>query len=200
MPPSADEVLTALGDKITFGLGDAVAGAANDLALYRAMLPDFAAEQCSRGLANWIHDRIWARAKANLDDVPDAHFNDRGATHDLWVRTDFRLRAKRHSLTGAIRAYPTPSTLDFISQQTDLFGASTVNLTIGYEWDEPAQQMGDPVISLRDGSFEEVIWMTNLPTSGLAGTVFPIAPMSDSPATPAIDFRGRVDSEGAESQ
>src|ERR1700754_3823314 len=123
--PTPEDVLARLGDKVTIGLGDAIDAARDDLAEYRAALPGFAAEQSARGNANWIHDRIWARAKFNLDDVPEATFVDRGPTHDLWIGMELRLRAKRHNSTGAIRAYPTPSTLDFISQEPDLFGIAT---------------------------------------------------------------------------
>lgn len=196
--PSSDDVLTRLGDKVTTGLGDAIDAARDDLAEYGATFPGFVAEHSARGLANWIHDRIWARAKFNLDDVPEATFIDRGPTHDLWIGMEFRIRSKRHNSTGAIRAYPTVSALDFISQEPDLFGISTLNLTVGYEWGETAQQMGAAVISLRNGSFDEASWVVALPTSadGGSGSIFPMTPTDDAPSTPTIDVHDSNTAEG----
>lgn len=173
-------------------LSAAVLGAREDLGEYRRVTPHFVADHSPRGLANWIHDRIWARGVAELDGVEHVSFVDAGPTREIFVRADFRFRIKRHSLTGAIRSYPTQAALDFVTQETDLFsllGIHTLNLTAGYEWDELARTMGDPVLSLRDGSFENVIWMTILPTVGSAGgtNVAPITPVGDGPTTPVID-------------
>lgn len=89
-------------------------------------------------------------------------------------------------------------TLAFISQEPDLFGIATLNLTVGYEWDEIGQQMGDPVISLRDGSFEEAHWVVTLPTSAGAGSgsIAPIKPTDDAPSTPMIDVHDSDVAEG----
>lgn len=184
-----DEVFDRLGDKIVLGLGDAVADARQDLATYRGSLPEFAATDSPRGRFNWIHDRMWSRAKERLEGVPDVVFVEKGPLHDMWVRTEFRFRFKQHSLLGAVRSYPTTAALQFIAQDPDLFGQSTTNLIAGYEWLSDVQEMGDPVLSLRDGSFEDPIWMVTLPTSGTAalGTVHPIVPNDDAPSIPAID-------------
>lgn len=203
--PGPDEVLEALGDKVVGAISAAVAGAREDLATYRAVFPDFVADQSARGLLNWIHDRMWARAKASLDDVADVAFVDCGPTHDIWVGNGFRLRLKRHSSTGAIRAYPTQSALAFISQEPDLLsliGTVTLNLTAGYEWDELSRTMGEAVISLRDGSFEDVIWMTTLPAESGGASITPIVPTGDGPTTPVIEVPryDTTESEGSNSE
>jgi len=190
--PLSDEVIDALGDKVVAALGAAVIGAKADLAEYRLGMPHFVADHSGRGLANWIHDRIWARIVAELDGVESVSFVDSGPLRELYVGMDFRLRFKRHSPTGAIRSYPTLGALDFITQEPDLFsllGIHTLNLSAGYEWDELARTMGDPVLSLRDGSFEEVIWMTTLPAAGgtAGGTITPISPVTDGPTAPIIE-------------
>lgn len=73
-----------------------------------------------------------------------------------------------------------------------------MNLTVGYEWDEIGQQMGNPVISLRDGSFEEAHWVVTLPTSTGAGSgsIAPIKPTGDAPSTPMIDVHDSDVAEG----
>lgn len=190
--PQPDEVIDALGDKVVAALSAAVLGAKEDLAAYRSAMPHFVADQSPRGLANWIHDRVWARVVAELDDVDQVSFVDAGPTREIYVRADFKIRLKRHSPTGVIRSYPTQSALDFIAQDDDLFsllGIRTLNLTAGYEWDQSDRTMGDPVLSLRDGSFDEVIWMTTLPISGAAadGTITPISPINDGPTAPIIE-------------
>lgn len=200
--PTPDEVLASLGDKTIEALSGAVVGAWEDLAAYRAALPDFAAEQNSSGLAHWIHNRMWARATAALDGVDGVSFVDSGSTREIYIRADFRIRLKRHSLTGAIRSYPTATALDFISQEPDLLtllGITTLNVCVGYEWDEFTRSMGDAVISLRDGSFDEVIWMVDLPTasSGGGAIVSPIVPSGDGPEAPVVEVQ-RGDGEHRE--
>jgi len=193
--PEPDEVIEALGDKVVAALSAAILGAKDDLAEYRQGMPHFVADHSPRGLANWIHDRIWARIVAELDGVESVSFVDSGPLRELYVNADFRLRFKRHSPTGAIRSYPTVGALDFITQEPDLLsliGIRTLNLTAGYEWDDLARTMGEPVLSLRDGSFEDVLWMSTLPAAG--GTITPIKPVTDGPTPPVIEAP-RHDSE-----
>lgn len=186
--PVPEDVIDHIGDKIAFALGDAVNGARDDYCAYRSTFPQFAATDAARVRFGWIHDRVWTRIKEALDGHPDVSFVDRDPTHDMWIRTDFRIRFKMHSLTGAVRSYPTASVLEFVCQEPDLFGVSTINLIAGYEWLPDTQEMGDPVLSLRDGSLEEVAWMITLPTTGGVsnGTVEPII-LLDGPAAPIIE-------------
>jgi hypothetical protein len=197
-----EEVFDRIGDKITLALGDAVEGARDDYQAYRSVFPEHAATDAARVRFGWIHDRMWTRIKASLDDHPDVSFVDRDPIHDMWIRSDFRIRFKVHSLTGAVRSYPTTSALEFICQEPDLFGVSTINLIAGYEWLPDVQEMGDPILSLRDGSFDEVLWMVTLPTTGGAsgGIVAPIVPVGDGPAAPIIEvpaLDGTKDAEEA---
>ena len=153
--PSPDEVLNALGDKVVAGLTEAVDGAREDLRLYRASHPSFVADSSERGLANWIHDRMWARATP-LGDIDRVALVDSGATREIHLGNEFRIRLKRHSHSGAIRSYPTDAALEFIGQdQPDLYsllGIRTLNLTAGYDWDDLTRSIGESVLSLRNGS------------------------------------------------
>lgn len=69
----------------------------------------------------------------------------------------------------------------------------TVNISVGYEWDQVTRSMGNAVISLRDGSFDDVIWITDLPIAPAASgsTVTPILPKGDSPPSPMIEVPGK---------
>jgi hypothetical protein len=200
--PTPDQVLAALGDKVVAGLSMAVASARQDLADYRAVLPHFVADHSGRGLANWIHDRLWAHATIALDGIHNLSCVDSGPSRDIYVGMDFHIRLKRHSSTGAIRSYPTATALDFITQEPDLLtllGITTLNVSVGYEWDDLSRSVGDAVISLRDGSFDDVIWMVDLPSASAAGGagVTPILPTGDGPAAPIIDVP-RIDGQEQE--
>lgn len=203
--PRAGEVIDALGDKVVEALFASIVGAKADLAEYRLSMPNIVADHSSRGLANWIHDRIWARVVAALDGVDHVSFVDSGPLREMYVRLDFKLRFKRHSPTGAIRSYPTEGALDFITQERDLLsliGIRTLNLAAGYEWDELTRTMGEAVLTLRDGSFDDVIWMTTLPAVGgtAGGTITPITPLRDGPTAPVIEVPGydNAESEGTD--
>jgi hypothetical protein len=207
--PSADEVFNGLGDKVAFGLGDIVEGARLDYARYRETLPHVVSRHSARGLANWIHDAMWARALAVFDENPDVTFVDDEPTRDIYIRDEYRLRLKRHSKTGAIQSYPTAAAIDFISQDEDLFaelGSPILNLCAGYEWDRFTRSIGAAVLSLHDGSFKEPLWMVALPFSGTVPVtpVIPITPHDGGPATPVIEVpkvdAARENNEGSEAE
>lgn len=207
--PSAEQVFDALGDKIVNGMASIVLGARADLAEYRQTMPSAANRASNRGLANWIHDAMWDRALTEFDGLSEVSFRDSGVIREIYVFNGgevFRFRLKRHSPTGRISNYPTLGAIEFITQSDDLLtllGISTVNLSVGYEWDRTMRTMGGPVISLRDGSFEDVVWMTDLPIpSGFAaGTVTPMSPNLDAPALPKIDVAGdETETEGTGTQ
>lgn len=207
--PTSDEVLVAMGDKVVAALRVAVDGAKDDLATYRAQQPRWVAEHSNRGLANWIHDRMWAILKAELDGVDGIRLVDTEPVREIRVR-DLCIRLKRHSRTGAIRSFPTASAKAFVAQDggaDDLLGlliepwselpyGQTLNLTAGYEWEDATRSMGAPVLSLRDGSFEDPIWVIDLPpaaddTGG--GSIAPITPEVDGPSAPVIEVRDTDD-------
>lgn len=199
------QVTAGLGDKIVHGLASIVRGAADDLADYRRSKPGIVADHTNRGLANWIHDRLRARALREFDDLSHVWFRDREPHFDMYVRgtmvdyTVFRLRLKRHNSAGRISSYATQGALDFINQPQEYLpkpNIATVHLSAGYEWDKATREMGSPLLSLRDGSFEEVTWLLDLPVpptdEGYGDGLEPVAPISptgDGPALPAIDVK-----------
>lgn len=201
-----------LGDKIITGFSSIVVGAAADLAEYRRLMPAAARRASERGLANWIHDAMRARALAEFDDFGQVTFTEREPHFDVHIQasdhTHFRIRLKRHNATGNIANYRTQGALDFVTQPEDLLsllGINTVHLAVGYEWDPQTRAMKGPIMTLRDGSFEDVVWMVDLPARPAAelGTVVtpvtPITPTIESPTLPTIEVHGddeARDSEG----
>ncbi|HEX6755505.1 MAG TPA: hypothetical protein VF109_06120 [Mycobacteriales bacterium] len=68
--PSSEEVLDGLDDKMVTGLSRAVVLAARDLRQYRLTFPQWVSQSSERGLANWIHDRIWWHVTVTVPTVP----------------------------------------------------------------------------------------------------------------------------------
>lgn len=190
--PSSHDVFDALGDKVIAALTGAVQGCRADLQAYRSRDPGEVADMSERGLASWLHDRMWAHCARELDGS-HAQLTDSGGKREVLVRSAYRIRLKRHSPSGAIRAYPTSGALEFITQDQDLLdqlGRPIVNLTAGYVWDRAERTVGDAVISLRDGSFKDVIWMTTLPDSGATVVpTIPLFPTTGLPSAPLIEIR-----------
>ncbi|MEV4119482.1 hypothetical protein [Micromonospora sp. NPDC049645] len=195
--PSADEVFDDLGDKVLNAISAAVALTKVDLARYRQAEPGWVASQSIRGLANWIHDRLWFHLTDKLDNVPGVTLVDEEPIRELWVGTKYRLRAKRHREDdGHVSTYPTQAALDFLSQvQPALEGLERVHLITGYEWNSDSREMGAAVISLRDGK-ENVIWYEKLSPSAAAGstTRFPV-PSQPGPTPPVIEVEGAAERE-----
>lgn len=206
------QVSDELGDKMMHGFSSIVLGAAADLAEYRRVLPAAVSRASGRGLANWIHDAMRARARAEFDGLSEVSFTEHEPHFDAYIaspeQTLFRVRFKRHTATGRIANVRTQGALDFVSQPDDLLsllGMRTVHLCVGYEWDAESRSMGAPVMTLRDGSFEDVVWMIDLPAAPAAGVgtvitpVTPIVPATEGPALPTIEVAGddaAFDNEG----
>lgn len=96
-------MLATLGNKVVAGLSTAVAKASDHLAEYRTALPHIVADHSGRGLANWIHDRLWAHALVALDGIDNLFCIESGASRDIYIGLKFHVRFMRHSTTGAIR-------------------------------------------------------------------------------------------------
>lgn len=168
--PPADDVLGDLGDKVVGALVAATKGARDDLAEYRTTHPGWVADHSERGLANWIHDRLWAHLRRELDDVDHVRVADQGSTREVTVGIRYRARIKRHGAQDRIRSYPTKAALAFWAQSDTLEGLEEVRLGFGYRWDPEERLIGSTVISLRDGLDAEAIWAVTVDTDGAAGT------------------------------
>jgi hypothetical protein len=166
--PGFDEVCEGLGNKVVHGLGVAVVRTREVYAEYRVQHPDWVANSTSRGLANWIHDQLFARSVAEVEGLDGVGVVDREPTRELWVGPNYRLRIKRHRLSGDIRTFPTPGAALFLLQpQPTLDGLDEVHLVAGYEWDDELREVGPAVLSLRNG--DKLVWYCELPTPAIDG-------------------------------
>jgi hypothetical protein len=204
--PDSDLVLASLGDKVVDAFTNAVALAREDLSTYRLSNPLWVAEHSERGLAGWIHDRLWARLVELLSDNPDVFLHESGPTRDVIVSDHFRIRVKRHDSEGNVASYPTQGAIQFFAQpdMPAFEGLDQVHLIVGYCWTSDLRDMGAAVLSLRDGK-DNVIWLTDLDAraTGLSITTVqppvnpPIAPEISAPVAPTIQALG-ADDVGAE--
>jgi hypothetical protein len=199
--PDSETVLSGLGDKIIEGLSQAVVRTARDLRQYRTTFPQWVSQASERGLANWIHDRIWWHVTALFDSMPGVEVSDREPTREVVVGLNYRLRLKRHHEDGDLSTYPTPTALDFYLQgiQYAFPGMEEVRLAAGYEWDKETREMGAAVLSMRDGR-ENIVWKVTHPEidDGLGGvtSVPPVTgPTPPTIETPAVDSKRVKDQE-----
>jgi hypothetical protein len=149
----------------------------------------------SRCLSNLIHDRIWARLVAGIESDPSAVAVEYGATREIAVGLNFRLRIKRHHIGDKISTYPTRTALAFWEQDAErptLEGLEEIRLAVGYRWDADEREIEAPVLSLRDGK-DNVIWAIELdePAAGAKITWKPI-----DPTLPSIDLGDLGDESG----
>ena len=186
--PSFEEVLAGLGDKFAAAMAGAADIAGTDLSDLRAFRADWVAESSVRGLANFIHDRLWVHLVAAGDSIPEVQVVDKEPLREIYVGLRYRLRVKRHQQDGAVRSYPTLAALSFFTQaaQPTLEGLEEVRLCTGYEWDPETREIGPAVLSLRDGK-DKVIWCHELPepTTGTGGIPFNL-PTTPGPVPPTI--------------
>jgi len=193
--PAQEIVLAELGDKVAVAIAESIAAAREDLASYRDLRPSWVADHSERGLANWIHDRVWAHLMQQLDGEAEITVVDREPMRVFRVGSKYLFRVKRHGLGDTISTYPTQTALQFYVQgaQSLFPDMEEVRLAAGYLWDSESRVIGDAVISMRDG-LDNVVWSAVIDLEPGTGAVA-IRPMPNEPTPPTIDF-----TEGAAEQ
>lgn len=197
--PSYDEVIPELGDKVVRAVAGATGRAREDLGVYRETHPDWVRAHSERGLANWVHDRVWDHLGRLLDGVEDVELIEHGVHREVRVGLRYVARVKRHDSDEKIRTYPTRSAIAFWAQSQQLKGLEEVSLAFGYRWDVDSRAICSPVISLRDGLGKPPIWLVELEEDGGAAGV-PISYTPVEPTLPQIDLYEAADDreEGGE--
>ncbi|PPK68121.1 hypothetical protein V5P93_000023 [Actinokineospora auranticolor] len=186
--PSAEAVLDDLGDKVVGGLVDATKATKVDLTLYRETFPSWVADHGERGLANWLHDRLWSHLRRGFVDIDSVTMADEGVLREIVVGMKYRARVKRHSAHDRIRSFPTTAALAFWAQSDTLAGMEEVRLGFGYRWDPELREIGSALISLRDGLGADAIWAVevNGGAGEAGGTAIAWTPVD--PSLPQIDL------------
>lgn len=195
--PLYEEVCADIGDKVVNAMAKSVVNARTDLAIYREALPHFVSDHSERGLANWIHDRMWKHLVDEVSDNPVVNIADNGVLREICVGLNYRFRAKRHDEESNTQSYPTLSVIEFHIQQPTLDGLSELRLDYGYRWVADERRIGEPVMSLRNG--RTLVWDHVIDTEAL-GTEIPMTrPDTQGPKpSVAIDIKGAKDLKGFE--
>lgn len=190
-----EAVVEALGEKVLGALGSAVPKTRSDLDRYRKALPEFASTSSARGLANWIHDRVWHHVVEEIQGLRNAFTIIKGPVCEVVVDEKYRIRVKRHNWVGRVSTYPTATALKFLRQpleQLVIEGLDQVRLIAGYRWDHTRHEIGPAVLSLRDG-LNNVLWVIELSESSTdtssARTIpptTPVAPQLEFPEMPKV--------------
>jgi hypothetical protein len=188
--PAQDVVLAELGDKITAAIAASVSAAHSDLETYREQHAGWVADHSERGLANWIHDRVWAHLMQRLDGEAEITVVDHEPMRIVRVGMKYLMRVKRHGLDDKISTYPTQTALQFYMQgEQPLFPEmGEVRLAAGYLWNPETRSIGDAVISMRDG-VDNIVWSVVIGVEPGIGAVA-IRPMPTGPLPPVVDVTG----------
>lgn len=188
--PDAATVLDGLGAKVTAALARAVALSATDLKEYRTRFPVWVSDSSERGLANWIHDRIWAHLASQVDGEPGVRMSEGEPTRELVVGLGYRLRVKRHREDAQVSSYPTQTALEFFAQgvQETFPGLEETRLIAGYVWLPDTREVGEAVLSMRDGR-DHVLWQVPLSDTGTGygDTTQPLQPITPEPSLPSVN-------------
>lgn len=192
--PESAQVLDDLGDKVVEAISRSVSRSRGDLADYRTWRPDFVAQQSKRGLANWLHDRLWFHLTVLLEGVPNVFLVDDGPTREVTVGLSYRMRVKRHQPDGAVSTYPTQTALEFLdqpNQQLVLASMEEHHLIAGYEWLNDSYEIGVPVLTMRDGR-DNILWQIELPEFGDEATASPIQRPATGPPKLIIEVSDAI--------
>ena len=198
--PNFQQVLDGIGEKSSAAFVLSVKRAKADLRTYRETFPQWVADASERGLANFIHDRLWAHLKSFADQIPDMDIVEKGPTREITVGISYRFRFKRHDEAGDIASYPTESFLEFVAQPAEqqLPGMEETRLIAGYEWVKDRREIGGPVLSLRDGK-DNIIWNEPLPDVADADEAAPlVTPQRPAPVAPTVEIPDHIGQEHGE--
>ena len=132
---------------------------------------------------------MWARLVSAIDATAFTII-DSEPTREVHQGLSYAIRLKRHSTGDRISAYPTEGSSAFYSHtKYTLDGLEQINFALGYMWDADLREMGEPVMSFRDGKVNPV-WAIILHHDASNAHGFSYAAVS--PSTPEFDLSGII--------
>lgn len=188
--PDSDQVLEDLGEGFVHAFIDAIDGARDDYAALKEWQPGWVPRFTSRFIANFLHERIWDRLVRSADGMEGIQVNDREPIRELRSGTTYLIRIKRHHPGDRISAYPTEASSAFWSNSIlTLEGLESFGLALGYYWDADRREMGEAILSFRDGK-DNPIWAVQLRRNVAEAAGFSWIPVA--PDLPEIDLSGII--------
>lgn len=128
-----------------------------------------------------------------LVDHPDVTVVDEEPTRQIHFGSNYVVRFKRHSSALKIESFPTPGALAFWTNRAALPGLELMTLAMGYIWNPDIGDIGDAILSFRDGK-DNPVWSVTLdPNKGASATDITWAPVP--PELPQLDLSEIVDED-----
>ncbi|PPJ27233.1 hypothetical protein C5F51_18500 [Nocardia nova] len=176
-----------LGDDFLKAFVASVSGSRADLTEFHQFRPDWYADYSKRFVANFIHERVWARMIAGVADHGGVTIVNKEPIRQIHHGTRYEIRFKRHKPDAMIAAYPTKGAIAFWTQAATLPSLERVSLALGYMWDAELEVIDGAVMSFRDGK-DNPIWLVELGTAATGGDEITFAPVD--PTLPTLDLSG----------
>lgn len=185
--PDQQAVLDDLGDKFLDSYLKAVDIARADLDDFREFRPEWFVNFSKRFVANFIHERLWDGMTRGVADHDDVTIVDKEPVRQIIFDSKYLMRFKRHKKDLKIASYPTSGALAFWTNRAEpLPGMDLNSLALGYIWDVDTGEIGDAILSFRDGK-DNPIWSVSL-HPGQAGGATGITHTDIDPKLPQIDL------------
>lgn len=184
--PDPQAVVGDLGDKFLLAFVTAVDAARTDLADFQDFRPQWFVEFTKRFIANFIHERMWASMVTQVSNHSGVTIVDQEPLRQIHFGTNYVVRFKRHSSKLRIESFPTRGALAFWTNRAALPGLDLLTLAMGYIWDSELGEIGDAILSFRDGK-DNPIWSVTLNrSSGESATNLTWDPID--PQLPQLDL------------
>ena len=196
--PDSRQVVDDLGDKFLVAFVKALEATRKDLADLQDFRPQWFINFSKRFVANFIHERMWDHTVTLVDSHPDVNVVDQEPTRQIHFGVNYVLRFKRHTEKLLVRSFPTSGAIAFWTNRAApaLPGMELWSLALGYIWDAETGEIGDAILSFRDGK-DKPVWSFALrPADADAPTAITLHPMD--PQLPQYDLSNVVNDEDAE--
>lgn len=191
--PDQQKVIDDLGDKFLLAFVKAVEIARDDLAAFEQFRPHWFINFSKRFVANFIHERMWDGMTRQLFDYPDVVIVDNEPTRQVHIGSNYVVRFKRHSSALKIESFPTPGALAFWTNRATLPGLELMSLAMGYIWNPDTGEIGEALLSFRDGK-DNPVWSVKLNRNGgESATDITWSPVP--PELPQLDLSEIVDDQ-----
>lgn len=193
--PDPQQVVGDLGDKFLLAFVNAIDTARTDLGDLQQFRPQWFVNFSKRFIANFIHERMWDGMTSQVATHAGITIIDQEPTRQIHFGTNYVVRFKRHTGTLKIENFPTSGALAFWTNRAALPGLELLTLAMGYIWDPELGEIGDAILSFRDGK-DNPVWSVTLSShGGQSATDLTWAPID--PQLPQLDLSDVVeDDEG----
>lgn len=165
--PDQQQVIDDLGDKFVLAFVKSIDIARDDLAEFEAFKPEWFVNFSKRFVANFIHERVWDGMVGQVEGHAEVTVVDREPTRQIHFGNNYVIRFKRHTDKLKIESFPTSGALAFWTNRATpaLPGLELWTLAMGYIWEPELGEIGNAILSFRDGK-DRPIWSVTLKRHG----------------------------------